>query len=372
MNASHVVEVLEEIAPKEFAEAWDNVGLLIGAGCWSADSLMLTIDLTDEVLHEALAGEIQMIISYHPPIFEPFKALTDATERQRLVLEAAAAGIAVYSPHTALDAAPGGVNDWLAEGLGPGDSRALETYKSLPESEEYKVVTYCPSDAVEKVRNGLAAVGAGRIGNYDLCSFEIKGAGTFLGSERSRPVIGHSGVMERIDETRLAMVCPSAALGLAVVTLREFHPYEEPPIEIFRLHPRPQRNVGTGRRIVLDRKVSLKELVERIKAQLSVKQLRVAPGRGAPRRLQTIGLCAGAGGKLLATAIEQRCELFLTGEMRHHDVLAAQAQGCTVVLAGHTNTERGYLKKMRRTLENRLPNARIAISKRDSDPLRVM
>jgi dinuclear metal center YbgI/SA1388 family protein len=372
MNVNEIVEALESIAPPKYAESWDNVGLLIGSRQWETARAMLTIDLTGEVLEEAIAAKAQMIVSYHPPIFEPLKSLTDETEKQSIALQAAGAGIAVYSPHTALDAAPGGVNDWLAESLGPGDVRALLCRESLPRTEEHKVVTFCPADSIDRLRNALAAVGAGRIGEYERCSFEMAGTGTFLGGPGTTPVVGRRGQLERVDEVRLEMVCPGAALGLAVLTLREFHPYEEPPIEIYRLQGRPQRHIGAGRRIVLDQKTTLKQLAERIKGQLEIAQVRVATARNAPRKYRTIGLCPGAGAALVEQAIADGCELFLTGEMRHHDLLATQARGCTVILAGHTNTERGYLKRLQSELLSRLPEVELTIAKRDTDPLKVM
>jgi dinuclear metal center YbgI/SA1388 family protein len=372
MIVEDVVGALESIAPSQYAANWDNVGLVVGSRRWRADSILLTIDLTEAVMREAADVRAQMIVSYHPPIFEPLKSLTDATSKQRIVLEAVENRIAIYSPHTALDAAPGGVNDWLAACLGQGDVRALQSREDLPESEQCKIITFCPADAVDQIRNGLAAVGAGRIGRYQLCSFEIPGKGTFLGGEDTNPKVGRRGSLQRVDEVRLEMVCPKPALGLAMIALREFHPYEEPPIEIHPLLPRPQRSIGQGRRATLDQPASLRTLLERIKGHLGVRQLQVAIGDRAPGKYARIGLCAGAGGSLLDAAIDQGCEMFLTGEMRHHDVLAAQSRGCTVVLAGHTNTERGYLKVLRKKVIDVLPDLKISLSKRDADPLRVM
>jgi len=372
MNVGRVAEIIESIAPPAYAESWDNVGLHVGSRCWAAQRVMLAIDLTAGVLQEAIDDGVQMIIAYHPLIFEPLKALSDASDKQRIALEAAGAGIAVHCPHTALDAAPGGVNDWLAESLGPGDVRALQCHLTLPESEQFKIVTFCPPDAVDRLRNALASVGAGRVGDYELCSFELEGFGTFLGKAGAKPAVGQTGVFERVEEARLEMVCPGAALGLAVLTLREFHPYEEPPVEIYKLQRRPQRHIGVGRRVVLDQRTSLKQLVERVKARLGLAQVRVAVRPNTARRYRTIGVCAGAGGSLLETVLEQGCEMYLTGELRHHDVLAAQARGCTVVLAGHSNTERGYLKRLREQLVSRLPGLSVTLSKRDADPLRVM
>jgi dinuclear metal center YbgI/SA1388 family protein len=372
MNVSNVVQVFESIAPLRYAESWDNVGLLIGTGEWAADRILITIDLTELVLREAIDGSAQMIVSYHPPIFEPLKRLSGGSARERIVLQAASAGIAVYSPHTALDAAPGGVNDWLAEALGGGDVRALETYESRSPTEQYKVVTFCPPNEADTLRNALAAVGAGKIGDYELCSFSGAGIGTFMGGASTNPAIGEAGELERVEEVRLEMVCSRRALGLAVVTLREFHSYEEPPIDIYPLQPRPERYIGQGRRVVLDQKTSLEDLAERIKTQLGIGQVRVAAAPNAPKKYQVIGLCAGAGGSLLESAIAQECELFLTGELKHHTVLNALANGCTIVLAGHTNTERPYLKRLRKTLSDRLPSATVTISKVDADPLKVM
>jgi putative NIF3 family GTP cyclohydrolase 1 type 2 len=168
------------------------------------------------------------------------------------------------------------------------------------------------------------------------------------------------------------MVCSEAALGLAVMTLREFHPYEEPPIEVYKLQPRPDRKAGSGRRVVLDQKATLEQIVDRIKQRLAVSRIRVAIGHNPPEAYRTIGLCAGAGAEMLDAAIAQGCELFFTGEMRHHEVIAAQARGCTIVLAGHTNTERGYLAVLRNSLREALPEATIEISQKDGDPLLPM
>jgi len=405
MLVRDICHALESIAPLRLAAEWDNVGLLLGSGEWDATGILLTIDTTDAVIEEAAKGGEQLIVSYHPPIFHAMKRVTDATDRQAIVLRAARAGIALYSPHTALDSAPGGVNDWLASGLGQGDVRALRMHHDLPESEQTKVVTFCPAEAVERIRNGLATVGAGRIGDYQLCSFEISGAGTFLGGEKTNPAVGERGTPQRVNEVRLEMVCPRAALGLAVVTLRQFHPYEEPPIEVYQLHARPMRSTGQGRRVILDSPVAISTLVDRIKNHLGVKRVQVAQGvwnersgnaekrvasqstlasspstansarRVAPPQsgmVNCIGLCAGAGGDLVDDAIDQGCQVFLTGEMRHHDVLAAQARGCTVIVAGHTNTERGYLPRLQEKLATALPGVNIRVSKRVAEILREM
>lgn len=367
-----LVRTMNELAPPRLAESWDNVGLLIGREADAAAHVLLTIDLTESVLDEAIDSGANAIIAYHPPIFDPIKRLTDDRVKSRIALRCAREGIAVYSPHTALDAAPGGVNDWLAAGLGEGDIRALTPNEHLPASQSCKLVTFCPEDAVDRLRDALASVGAGRIGHYERCSFETRGVGTFFGDDETTPAVGRASRLERVDEVRLEMVCPKHSLSLAVVMIRQFHPYEEPPIDIYPLHPRPERSIGAGRRIVLDHKVDAKTLTERIRKRLNVSQVRMATGDGAPRKFTTIGLCVGAGGSLLDTAIEQGCEVFLTGEMRHHDVLDARSRGCSVILAGHTNTERGYLRILKKRLTDHIDGIDCVVSKKDVDPLKVM
>jgi len=364
---------MEQIAPPDYAESWDNVGLLVGAADWPAERIMLTIDCTAAVLEEAKREGAQMIVAYHPAIFQPLERLDDSNPKQQLVLRAARQGIAIYSPHTALDAAPGGVNDWLVGGLGEADIRALRSHRSLPGTEQFKLVTFCPEEAVDAVRSGLSSVGVGQIGAYTQCSFELRGQGTFFGGESSTPAVGEKGRLERVDEIRLEMVCPGASLPLAMTMLRQAHPYEEPPIEIYQLQPRPMRDTGAGRRAVLDQPVPIEELAQRVKVRLGVERVRVAePQQDRRETYRNIGVCVGAGGSLADDAIAQGCHVFITGEMRHHSVLNAQARGCAVILAGHTNTERGYLPQLKSRMIEALPQRTVLIATEDGDPLGVM
>ncbi len=372
MQTSEIIAILERIAPPELAAEWDNVGLLAGSRSSRTDRILLTIDLTEPVLREAIELRTDMIVAYHPPIFHAIKSLTDASADSRVILEALKAGISIYSPHTALDAAAGGLNDWLCEGFGRGDVRAIESFADLPHTEQNKIITYCPAEAVGAIRNALASAGAGRIGAYQLCSFEIIGTGTFLGGDDTNPVVGKRGELNSVNEVRLEMVCPTAALALALTALRQFHPYEEPAIEIIRFEKRPHRAHGQGRRLVLDQGASIRTLAERIKDHLGLRQVHVAAAPDAPSRISHIGVCAGAGSSMLESAIAQECKVFLTGEMRHHEVLSAIARGCSVILAGHTNTERPYLKPLAKRLREMMKDVDVLVSKRDVDPLKAI
>lgn len=374
MVVADLVRVMEAIAPLSFAEPWDKVGLHVGRLRAPLRSpVLLTIDLNESVMAEAERANAGAIIAYHPPIWEPLKNLTDRTPKERVLLRAAEMGMAVYSPHTALDAVPGGMTDWLCEGLSengkvPGDCRALKSHASRPATAEVKVVTFVPLSDVDKVRNALATAGAGIIGAYTVCSFASPGTGTFLGDESSKPSVGRKGVLESVSELRLEMVCSKAALPLAIETLRQFHPYEEPPIDVYELLPKPTRGIGSGRRVALDRPASIRVLAERLKKHIGRSMVRVATS-DLDKPVGVIGVCCGAGADLASVASAEGCELFITGEMRHHEITACLDRGLSILLGEHTSTERGYLPRLAKRIESMLPGVACIVSKNDSDPL---
>lgn len=265
MLLSHLIERLEGIAPLGHAEDWDNVGLLLepppGRDRHDVRRVLLTVDLGEDVLEEAVAQAAGLIVAYHPPIFAGVKRLTRGSETERVAMDALRAGVAVYSPHTALDAAPGGVNDWLAE---------------------------------------------------------------ILGAEASEPI----------------------------VPARDRTP-----------------GYGMGRRFALGEPAPLDAIVERVKHRLGLPHVRVAATEAHARGklVTTAAVCAGAGGAIFAPLSGP--ELFLTGEMRHHDVRAKLSAGASVILCDHTNTERGYLPRLAGRLRELAPDLDFVLSARDRDPL---
>ncbi|MBO6512333.1 MAG: Nif3-like dinuclear metal center hexameric protein [Phycisphaerales bacterium] len=378
MNVHDLINAMEEIAPLKYAESWDKVGLQLGvAGRAIGGPVMLTIDLTEEVLDEAMRMQAGMIIAYHPPIWNPLTKLTDASHTERIIRGAAEAGIAIFTPHTALDAAPGGVTDWLCEGIGSprgqakegvidGDCRALQPGIGGDRSREVKVITFVPTEQVDQVRNALGTAGAGGIGKYKLCSFTTTGQGTFLPSDDANPAVGKRGTLNRVDEMRLEMVCERRALPLVIETLNSFHPYEEPAYDIVELVPEPLRQVGSGRRLTLDQPASMGDLIARLQAHLGRSRMRYALS-GDDRAFRTIGVVPGSGASLVELAQQEGCEVFITGEMTHHEILAARHAGVSVLLAGHTNTERGYLPRLQSRLMTMLPELEFVISECDRD-----
>jgi dinuclear metal center YbgI/SA1388 family protein len=315
------------------------------------------------------------VISYHPPIWDALKRITTQTPRGRILLGAVEAGIAIYSPHTALDAAPGGMTDWLCEGLSggsegkiAGDSRALSPHIWRDPTQQVKLVTFVPEKEVESLRNALATAGAGIIGEYQVCSFATLGTGTFLGSEGTTPAVGQAGRLESVSEVRLEMVCSKAALPLAMETLERFHPYEEPAVDVYELLGRPQRHHGPGRRLVLDQAATVAQLAERLKKSLGISVVNVALAAQPDRPLTRVGVCPGSGAALATMARGEGCDVYVTGEMQHHDVIAALHSGLSLILAGHTNTERGYLPRLARRLGSMVSGVSFVVSSVDKSP----
>ncbi len=365
-----VVAVLEGIAPLHLAEEWDNVGLLVEPKAnASVKKAILTIDLGQTVFQECLDRGCDFIISYHPPIFTGFKRLLQKTPHQQVILAAIRKGIAVYSPHTALDAAIGGVNDWLISGLGTKDIVAIDKRAEFPGGMDTKIVVFVPDTHVESVRQSLVELGCGRIGDYSSCSFELEGQGTFRGGENSMPRIGQSGQLERVDEVRLEMVCRQEDLASVARVIEACHPYEEAAWDAFSLRPRPKSGLGQGRMGRLPRPISLSTVVKRIKQHLTLDHIRVARPDGGGATIETVAVCAGAGASVV---LGQNVDLIVTGEMRHHDVLACVENGQTVILCDHTNTERGFLKTYAERLNSSLASVEFVVAQTDHDPLTIV
>lgn len=356
-QVSDLITALESIAPPHLAEDWDTVGLQVGDPDWPVQRALMCIDLTEAVLEEAIRQQAQFILAYHPLCFKPFKRLTTADLKQRIALRAASHQVAVYAPHTALDAAEDGVNDWLTAGL--GDGIVVPIRPIAAQTGAMKLVTFIPADSVDSLRDSLAYFGAGQIGAYSHCSFMLKGEGTFFGDDSADPAVGERGLLEKVPETRVEMVIPAEHTGrldLLLEVLRHVHPYEEPAFDVYPLTRTAgdgldrDPTVGPGRLLQFEQPISLNELANRLATRLGCDGLEIAKPVGGAAKIQRVGVCVGAGGSLLSEA--GSVDAFITGEMRHHDILDATSRGIAILLAGHTQTERPYLKPLRQRLAN--------------------
>jgi len=364
MKVANVTSVIEDMIPLGLAQSWDNVGLLIGDAKARVSRILLTIDVTREVVAEARAMKAQLIVAYHPVIWDALKSVT-TDGPGRVVYELVRSGIAVFSIHTALDAAIGGVNDGLAEIVGIADPKPIGDYVPNPAGDTYKLVVFVPTDAANRLADAIFAAGAGHIGNYSHCGWSVEGTGTFLPLDGAKPAIGKKGRLEEVREVRLEAIVAGDKLAGVIAAMRKAHPYEMPAFDVLRLD-NPQDKFGLGRIGRLARPMRIAEIVRRIKKATGAKAIGLV-GQ-TDRLIKTAAVCAGSCGKIINLVIAAKADLYLTGELKHHQALAAQQAGLTCICLSHTVSERFILKKFARQLQSRLDSVTIRISRKDAEP----
>jgi dinuclear metal center YbgI/SA1388 family protein len=343
MRLGDIQQILESWAPKELAWERDNVGLQIGSAGKRISKILVALDVTDEVISEASRKKIDLIISHHPLLFHPLKSINEEERVGRLVNALCRQKIALYAMHTNLDFTANGVSFSLAKKLRLNNARVLQQQHSS----QKKIVVFVPRSHVEQVASAMTAAGAGRIGNYEECSFRGEGVGTFNASQQSKPFLGNKGRLERVNETRLEMNVPSWKIDHVTGAMQAAHPYEEVAYDIYDL-VNSNRNYGAGVLGEYASAISLKEFLRTIQRALNVPALRYSGD--AKKSIQCVALCGGSGASLLPAALRANADAFVTADISYH---AFQDSDNRIALidAGHYETEHpaieeivGYLK----------------------------
>ncbi|MEN6386998.1 MAG: Nif3-like dinuclear metal center hexameric protein [Phycisphaerales bacterium] len=360
MKIKNVIEKIEQIAPPNLAQGWDNTGLLVGDTNSTVKKILLTIDITKDVLKEAKQSGCNFIISYHPVIWDGLKTV----EKNSNVYELIKNDITVYSIHTALDAVKGGVNDGLAEIVGIKNAKPVGDFIECKQ-QNYKLAIFVPEDSLQKVADAVFRAGAGWVGNYSHCSFNSAGLGTFYPLKDANPTIGKRGKFENVQEIKFETIVPMNKINEVVKALKAAHPYEVPAFDVLSLNE-VQDKIGLGRIGLLEKPAQLSSILQKIKRITGSKAAGIV---GEKKRLiKKAAVCAGSCGKLIMNVIAEKCDLYLTGEIKHHQALAAQEAGLTVVCLSHTVSERFILKKVAKELQKGLKSVKIIVSKKDKDP----
>ncbi|WP_397568700.1 Nif3-like dinuclear metal center hexameric protein [Schlesneria sp. T3-172] len=360
-----VCKVLKQIAPLSLAEEWDNVGLLLGDESQPVSRAITCLTLTHDVADEAVSAGAQLVVTHHPIMFKPVKQITMARPEGRLLLTLLQNGIAVYSPHTAWDNATTGINQQLAELL---ELTQIAPLRPRTGPEQVKVVTFVPPSDVEPVRQALWNAGAGVIGNYQQCSFNLQGTGTFFGLDSTNPAIGKSGQLEQVEETRVEVVCRANELDRVLAALRKAHPYEEPAVDVFPLKPVPD-GTGAGRYGTFPEPVTLGQLTRLLAQRLKQPEIQFVGDPGM--QITRLGIACGAAGEFLRDAHRVGCQAFLTGEARFHSCLEARDLGVGMILPGHYATERFSMEALAKRLKDHFPEMKVDPSQVECDPIRT-
>ena len=364
MKLNELSQAVNEIAPLKLAQDWDNVGFLVGDPDRSIKTILVTIDTTRAVVEEAKERKADLILAYHPVIWDGLKKVT-ADGPTAPIYDLIRANIGVFSIHTAFDTVLGGVNDELAAILDIDNPKPLGDFVADPAGPQYKLVTFVPVDDVNQVADALYDVGAGAIGSYSHCGFQTEGTGTFKPLTGANPTIGKVNQRETVREIRLETVVPADKIKAVVAALRQSHPYETPAFDVFR-HYDIENKLGLGRFGMLKKPTSFNQILSRIKSATGAKAAGlIGPAKG---KVAKAAVCAGSCGNILNTVIAEGCNLYLTGELKHHQAIAAQEAGLTCICLSHSVSERFALKKLIKELKKRLKNVTIHQSRKDSDP----
>lgn len=363
-SVNDVMAFLRTLAPLSLAEEWDNVGLLIGDRAAEVRRVLTCLTLTPDVAEEAVAQQIELVVSHHPVLFRAVRRLTSETTEGRMLLQLIAGGVAVFSAHTAYDSAQTGINQQLAELLGLTEIAPL---RPKPLAEKCVIVNFVPEGHLERVQRAMWEAGAGVIGNYSECSFYSHGTGTFHGSEASNPAVGQAGRLEHANEVRLEVVCPTDRVAEVVKRLRSAHPYEEPAIDVYPTKVIPG-STGSGRFGKLPHPLSLREFNELVKEKFGLESLQYV-GEEATR-VERVGVACGSAAEFLSDARRAGCQALLTGEARFHACLEARAQNVALVLAGHYATERPAMEHLAGVLAEEFPDLDVQPSRRETDPVK--
>ncbi len=366
LTVDEISRWMEQFAPLPLAESWDNVGLLWGDRNAPIERLMTCLTVTPESADEAVAECAGMIVTHHPILFRPVHKVTADRREGAMLWRLAKAGVAVYSPHTAFDNADHGINAGLADRLELLDVEGLKPSKAR---EEFKVIVFAPAADRKAILDAAFAAGAGRIGDYDQCSFTTGGQGTFFGTEGTNPAIGRAGCRESVREWKIEMVCPAIALSTVLSAIRIAHSYEEPAIDVFPLHPIPA-GPGIGRVGLLTKSASLANFAGEVRTSLNCGAVQVVGD--LDRAVRRVAIGCGAGDDFVEDAARAGADVLVTGEVRFHTVLNAEAQGLGLALIGHYASERFGVEDLAWRLGRAFPSLTAWASLRERDPIQLI
>lgn len=359
---SDVVAYLDRFAPPRLAADWDNTGLLLGDTTRPADRILTCLTVTPDVVAEAVAEGAQLIVTHHPILFRGAKKLSSLTTEGRLLGPLLATGIAVYSPHTSFDNCPGGINDTLATRFG---LTGVKPIRPKDGAKQCKLAVFVPESDLAKVSDAIFAAGGGVIGHYEQCSFRTPGTGTFFGTAGANPTVGQVGRREDAPELRLEVLVPEGKIDAAVRAMRAAHSYEEPAFDVYPL--RANADGGEGRIGTLTTPTTLADFAQVVKAACRASVVQYVGD--ATRPVRVVAVACGGAGEFLTDAARAKADVFVTGEVRFHDCLTAEAAGVGLVLPGHYASERPAVEDLAERLARDLHGVTAWASVRERDPL---
>lgn len=362
IKVSDVIKAAEKLAPTYLACDWDNIGLQIGNKSEPVNNILISLDVNEKIINEALNEKCQLIISHHPFIFKPLNKINGDNDKGKQIYKAIINNLNVYSMHTNLDIAKNGLNDYLAKILGINNIKFL---KLTTERELYKLVVFIPVEHFEDVKAGILASGAGYIGNYSHTSFSIRGKGSFKPLKGSTPYLGKKNKLNIVDEYRFETIVKKSDIKGVLEVMYDRHPYEEVAYDLYPLQESSEK-YGLGRIGFLQNKMLFSKYLKIVQERLNIKQLKYV-GK-IDSKIKNIAICSGSGAELIPLAAQKGADILITSDIKYHEAQMAESYGIGLIDAGHYNTEIVVKSLLYKYFTSEINGVKIIKSKINTDP----
>jgi len=357
----NITSFFENLAPLRLQESYDNAGLIVGDFNADIDSVLVTLDVTEEVVEEAIQLKAGLIVAHHPIVFSGLKKITGKNYVERTLLKAIKNDIAIYAAHTNLDSVEGGVNSKICEKIGLKDCKILQ-----PSGGQLKkLVTFIPTEHADKVRKVVFAAGAGNIGNYDSCGFNAKGEGTFRSNENANPFVGEKGKIHEEKEIRFETIFPSYMQGKVISALLNAHPYEEVAYDIYSLENKYEK-VGMGMIGTLQEEINETEFLQHLKSTFNTGIIKHTALTN--KTVKRVAVCGGSGSFLLNQAIAANADFFVSGDFKYHQFFDAENK-IVVADIGHFESEQFTKELFYELLTKNFPKFAVHLSEVNTNPV---
>lgn len=364
MEINQILNELKNWAPLPYQESYDNSGLIIGKLDAEVSKILVSLDITEKVMDEAIKNKFDLIISHHPIIFRGMKSFTGKTPEERVVMRAIENHIAIIAMHTNLDNVFHGVNYKLSQILGLENLSILESKAGTLQ----KLAVFIPKTHLEKVRKAIFDAGAGHIGNYDHCSFGAEGIGTFRAGSEASPFVGQIGENHQEEEIKMETIFPAHKQSQIIKALLSSHPYEEPAFDIFPLE-NTSAKIGAGMIGELREEMEENEFLSFLKQKLNAKCIRHTHLRG--KKIKKIALCGGSGSFLIRAAKTAQADIFITGDVKYHDFFEAN-ESMIIADVGHYESEQFTKELIRDFIIEKFPKFAVQISEHQTNPINYL
>ena len=363
MTIKDITNYLEKLAPLSYQANYDNAGLLVGYPDTEVTGVLATLDCTEEIIQEAIAQNCNLIVAHHPIIFKGLKRFNGKNYVERAVMLAIKNDIAIYATHTNLDSVKGGVNYMIAEKLGLQNPKILAPQKQILK----KLVAFVPLENTQTVLEALHSAGAGQIGEYKNCSFQVEGTGAFTPTGKANPFIGNLDEPEKVAENRIEVIFDSYLENQVLRALKTSHPYEEVAYYMSLLENQNQE-VGSGVIASLSEPLSEENFLHYLQEKMGLQTFRHTPLLG--KSVQRVALCGGAGGFLLNDAIRQGADAFITSDYKYHEFFDADKQ-IIICDIGHYESEVYTKDLIVRYLSEKFSNFAVLKSQVNTNPVHL-